>query len=71
MQWRLDPGQIEVVDDAVADILRKKQPWERVEMMLEANETMRLLLEAHFIRNHPDWRNEEVGQAIARRLMGE
>ena len=27
---RLDSGQIEVVDDAMAEVLRRKEPWERI-----------------------------------------
>lgn len=27
---RLAPGQIEVLDDAMAEVLRHKEPWERL-----------------------------------------
>ena len=71
MKWRLDPGQIEVVDDAVADVLRRKTPTERVEMILDANRTMRLLIEGHLRTWHPDWPDEQVAAEIARRMLGE
>ncbi len=45
LKWRLDPGQIEVVDDAIADILRRKTPAQRTEMIFQCNETMRLVIE--------------------------
>ncbi|NOZ20726.1 MAG: hypothetical protein GXP25_06510 [Planctomycetes bacterium] len=39
MKWRLDLGQIEVVDDAVADALREKTPGQRMAMVGEARFT--------------------------------
>ena len=71
MKWRLDPGQIEVVDDAVADVLRSKTPAQRVEMMLDANRTMRLLIETHLRTGHPDWSDQQVLAEVARRMLGE
>src|SRR2546423_630418 len=55
IRWRLDAGQIEVVDDAIAQILRRKTPAQRVAMILDANQTMRLLLEATVRTRHPEW----------------
>ena len=34
MKWRLDKGQIEVVSDTMAEVLRAKMPTERVGMLL-------------------------------------
>ncbi len=45
MRYRLDPGQIEVVDDAVAAILRKKTPAERAAMVFRYNRRMRIAVE--------------------------
>ena len=67
MLWRLDPGQIEVVDYAVAEILRRKQPWERLAMAFEANKMMRLVLKAKVMREHPDWAEQQVSTEVARR----
>jgi hypothetical protein len=69
-RWRLDPGQIEVVDDAVAEILRQKSTAQRGEMILAAHRTARLLLTAAVRRQHPDWDARQVAQEVARRLIG-
>ena len=69
MKWRLDKGQIEVVDDAVAEILRRKTPAQRVQMALEANRFMRLRLEGHLRSIHPDWDAPRIQAEIARRML--
>ena len=69
MQWRLDEGQIEVVDDAVADILRRQTPAERVEMALAANRLTRLRIGGHLRTIHPDWDDARVQAEIARRML--
>jgi len=69
MKWRLDDGQIEVVDDAVAEVLRRKTPAERAEMVFEANRFMRLLIEGHLRTVHPDWDDAAVQAEIARRML--
>ncbi len=68
MQYRLDDGQIEVVDDAIAEILRRKTPTERVAMIFAANRTMRLLIEGHLRSYHPDWDDGRIRAEIARRM---
>ena len=67
---RVDPAQIEVVDDAVAEALRRKTPAERVEMALAANRLMRLRIEGHLRTLHPDWTQTAVQAEIARRMLG-
>ncbi len=67
--WRLDPGQIEVVDEAVAAILRQKTPAERIAITAAAHRTARALLTAQIRRQHADWTDEQVGREVARRLL--
>jgi hypothetical protein len=69
MKRRLDPGQIEVVDDAVAEILRRKTPSERVGMALEANRLVRLRIKGHLQTLHPDWDADRIQAEIARRML--
>ena len=66
--WRLDDGQIEVVDDAVAELLRRKTPAERVAMLLEANVTLRALVEGGLRTQHPDWTGEQIKAEVTRRM---
>jgi hypothetical protein len=60
---------IELPDDAVVEMLRSKTPAERLAMALDAERTMRLLLEAHLRWRHPDWDAGQVAAEIARRRL--
>ena len=68
MKWRLDQGQIEVVDDAMAAIYRSKTPAERVANACQANRTARLILAARIQSLHPDGTEIDVNQEVARRF---
>lgn len=68
MTRRLDAGQIEIVDDAIADVLRRKTPTERIEMVLSANRTMRLVIEGFLRTRHPDWDRQQILSEVARRM---
>jgi len=70
MKWRLDDGQIEVVDDALAEVLRQKTPAERVAMIFDANRTMRQVLAGGLRTRHSDWPDERVLAEVARRMLG-
>ena len=61
-------NQIEVVDDDVAEILRRKTFAERVAMISGAHRTMRLIIEGSIRTDHPDWDSEQVRAAVARRM---
>jgi hypothetical protein len=65
----VDPSRIEVTDDAVAAILRRKTPAERLAMVFEANRMVRLRIEGHLRTNHSDWSDSEIQQEIARRML--
>jgi hypothetical protein len=58
---------IELPDDAVVALLRRKTPAERLAMVFDAERTMRLVLEAHLRWRHPEWDDEQVAREIARR----
>ena len=64
---KIDPRRIEILDEAVVEVLRRKTPAERVALGLEAERTMRLMLEMHLRSEHPDWNDEQIAQEIARR----
>jgi hypothetical protein len=68
VKWRLDKGQIEVVDDAVAEVLRRKTVAQRVEMALAANRLVRLRMEGHLRTLHSDWDDARIQAEIARRM---
>ncbi|MBL7133787.1 MAG: hypothetical protein ISS78_06795 [Phycisphaerae bacterium] len=70
MKWRLDPGQIEVVDDAVAEVLRRKTPAERIAMVFDANDTMRLIIAGGLRTQHPEWSDDDIAAEVAGRMLG-
>jgi hypothetical protein len=59
---------IEILDEAIVGVLRRKTPTERVAMIFAANRTMRLRLEGHFRTRHPDWDSQTVMREIVRRM---
>ena len=65
---RLDPRRIEVIDDRVAEILRRKEPWERLAAAFAANRTMRLRIEGALRTWHPEWSDEKIRREVVRRM---
>jgi len=65
---RLDAGQIEVVDDAMAEVLRRKTPAERIRIGFNIWISARDMLMVFLKTTHPDWSEEVVRQEVIRRL---
>lgn len=63
-----DPKRIEVVDEAMAAVLRNKTITERVEMIFAANRTMRMMIAAHLRADHPEWSDEQIQAEVAGRF---
>ena len=63
----IDVRRIEVLDEAIVEVLRAKTLAERVAMVFEAERTMRLMLETQIRSGHPDWSDDQVTREIARR----
>ena len=63
-------NNIEVVDDQLAEVLRRKSPAEKVEMVAAANRTARLLAAAGIRYQHPEWDNAQVQNEVIRRVTG-
>jgi hypothetical protein len=66
---RIDLARIEVMDDAVAEILRRKTPAERIAMGFAANRAVRLVIEGSIRSDHPDWSDSAVRAAVAKRML--
>lgn len=66
---RLDPGQIEVVDDAMAEVLRRKLPSERISIGFSIWTSAHDMLIAHLKSTHPDWGQKKAEHEAARRLL--
>ena len=65
---RLDPGQIEVVDDVMAEVLRRKTPAERIQIGFKLWTAARNMLMTQFKNTHPEWDAAKLEQEVARRL---
>ena len=65
---RLDPGQIEVVDETMAEILRRKTPAERIRIGFALWTSARDMLMTYLKKNHPDWDQGRIEKEVARRL---
>lgn len=60
--------QFEVVDDAMADVLRQKTEWERLQIAFRMWESAKSMMTATIAAEHPDWRPEEIDRAVAQRM---
>lgn len=60
---------LDVVDDDVVEVLRRKTPAERIQMTAEANEVARALVAAGIRYQHPGWSEERVRLEVARRML--
>ncbi len=65
---RLDRGQIEVVDDAMAAVLRAKTGAERLAIASGLFASARRMLTSHLQAEHPEWDAARVAREVARRL---
>lgn len=62
----IDPNRMEVVDEAVAAILRGMSHAQRVEQVFQAGTLARTMMAAGVKSRHPDWSDQEVRQEVAR-----
>lgn len=65
---RLDRGQIEVVDDAMAEALRHKTHAERIRIGFNIWVSAHDMLTTYLKKIHPEWDSEKLALEVARRL---
>ncbi len=65
----IDPRRIEILDEAVVEVLRGKTSAQRVAMALDAERTWRQMLEAYLRFRYPDWDDRQIVREIARRKL--
>jgi hypothetical protein len=70
MNDRIQSQPVEVIDDQLAEVLRRRTPADRVEMISAANRTARILAAAGVRFQHPDWSEEQVQAEVRRRVCG-
>jgi hypothetical protein len=59
---------VEIVDERVAEILRKKTPAERLAIADGLWRFAREMIHAIIAREHPDWSEDEIRRQVARRM---
>ena len=59
---------IEVMDDAMADILRQKTEVERLQIAARMWRSARVILRGAIRTEHPDWDAERVNREIAKQI---
>lgn len=65
---RLDRGQIEVLDDAMARVLSSKTPAERISIGFNIWISARNMLMTHLRKSHPEWDENSLNKEVARRI---
>lgn len=63
-----DLRRIEVIDDTMAEVLRRKTPAERLAIGFGLWRSARKLLRGQLASLHPDWDAARLDQEVARRL---
>ena len=68
LSYRLDVGQIEVVDDRMAEVFRAKTPAQRLAIGFALRRSAEKLLRAHLTFAHPDWDAQRIAREVVGRL---
>jgi hypothetical protein len=61
-------NRMEVMDDAMADVLRQMTEAERLRIAAGMWQSARVILRGAIRTEHPDWDTERVNREIARRI---
>lgn len=65
---RLDEKQIEVVDEEIAEILKKKTPAERLRIAFNLWEMAHQMMTHHLKFLHPEWEEKKIRREVASRM---
>ena len=65
---RLDPRNIEVMDDEMAKVIRSKTGAERLAIAYGMYDSARRMLLSYLRAQHPDWDEARINREAARRL---
>ncbi len=65
---RIDPRNIEVVDDDMAEVFRAMTGAQRLKIANDMFESARRMIASHLASEHPDWDEQRIQEETARRL---
>jgi hypothetical protein len=68
---KLRKEQIEVVDDVMAEVLRRKTPAERIAIGFSLWTSARQMLTVYLEKTYPDWDEGRIRREIAKRFLAE
>jgi len=69
MTRQLDPKQVEVPDEAMAEVLSRMPPEDRLRIGFNIWISAHNMLMTHIRHTHPDWDQKAVEREVARRLL--
>ncbi|HEV8580735.1 MAG TPA: hypothetical protein VGX68_16845 [Thermoanaerobaculia bacterium] len=64
----IDPRNIEVLDDDMAEVFRRMTGAQRLKVASDMFSSARRMILSHLAAEHPDWDEERLHQEAARRL---
>ncbi len=64
----MNPFVMEVMDDAMSDVLRQKTEVERLRIAGRMWKSARVILSGAIRTEHPDWNDDQVNREIAQRI---
>ena len=59
---------VEIIDEMMVDLLRRKTPAERLNIASGMWESARVMIRGVLRQEHPEWSDEMIVQEIARRI---
>lgn len=65
---RLDRGQIEAIDDKIAEIMKTKSGMERLNMAWDAWAFFEKRIKIHLKNKHPEWTEDQIQKEIVKRV---
>lgn len=65
---KIDPRNIEVVDDDMAEVFRSMTGAQRLKIANDMFESARRMIASHLASEHPDWDERRIQEETARRL---
>jgi len=60
--------RMEIIDDAMCDVLIQKTPYERLKIAFGLWRSARYQLSCYLHTLHPDWDEEKLNREIAKRI---
>ena len=65
---KLDPRNIEVIDEEMAQVFRGMTGAQRLQIASDLFRSARRMIASHLAAEHPDWDDERIQQETSRRI---